>query len=363
MIDIRQSRLGYRSGQVALELRKDIENGMFPAHCRLPSEIELCRRFGVTRPTVRRAIAHLREEGLVSVKRGAGSFVNSSSTTTRNPASSKTISVMYPFDSKSLVAIQAMINEAGCLLCTYSQMEWYWDPQRERQFLEAVRDERPKGLIAFCSPKEPLNDDLLEEIAGLGTRVVHIEPCSEELPGQSYILPDYGHAGYSAICRFVMAGYEDIRFVSMGGAPYEKLLVRGGLDALREIAPHITPAENFVLPVLVADQPEGWDSMRRFLRTITRPTALMCCSTNGSEILIRLARESGIAVPDMLGIAAVWHDDQQNQSLVDHFVVRHMEMVRQAVQAITNEPWRGVRRLVKPEWISRGTLKQRKVQP
>jgi len=362
MIDIRQSRLGYRSGQVALELRKDVENGVFPAHCRLPSEIELCRRFGVTRPTVRRAIAQLREEGLVSVKRGVGSFVNSSSTT-RNPASSKTISVMYPFDTKSLVAIQAMVNEAGHLLCAYSQMDWYWDTHRERRFLEAVRDERRKGLVAFCSPKEPRNDDLLEEIAGLGTRVVHIEPYSEELPGQSYILPDYGHAGYSAICRFVMAGYEDIRFVSMGGAPYEKLLVRGGLDALREIAPHITPDENFVLPVLVADQPEGWDSMRRFLRTITRPTALMCCSSGAAEILLHLAQESGTAVPDMLGIAGVWHDDQPKPPCADHFVVSHLDMARKAIQVITNEPWRGVRRLVKPEWISRGTLKHRSVAP
>lgn len=42
---------------------------------RLPSETELAERFGVNRHTLRRALAVLSREGLVSTRRGLGSFV------------------------------------------------------------------------------------------------------------------------------------------------------------------------------------------------------------------------------------------------------------------------------------------------
>jgi GntR family transcriptional regulator len=41
----------------------------------LPSEAELCTEFGVSRVTVRRALEALRDEGLVTSRRGAGWFV------------------------------------------------------------------------------------------------------------------------------------------------------------------------------------------------------------------------------------------------------------------------------------------------
>lgn len=42
---------------------------------RLPTEMELCEEFSVSRATVREAIRHLREEGLLRARRGSGTFV------------------------------------------------------------------------------------------------------------------------------------------------------------------------------------------------------------------------------------------------------------------------------------------------
>src|SRR6266567_6092979 len=41
----------------------------------MPSENELARRYRTSRPTVRRAIAHLKAEGLVISEQGSGTFV------------------------------------------------------------------------------------------------------------------------------------------------------------------------------------------------------------------------------------------------------------------------------------------------
>ena len=57
------------------ELRASILGGGARGRERLPSENQLAERFGTTRPTVRRALALLKAEGLVSTEQGRGVFV------------------------------------------------------------------------------------------------------------------------------------------------------------------------------------------------------------------------------------------------------------------------------------------------
>jgi len=51
----------------------------------IQSERELCRMFGVSRPTVRHAVRQLVEEGLLAVRQGQGVFINPASITSRLP--------------------------------------------------------------------------------------------------------------------------------------------------------------------------------------------------------------------------------------------------------------------------------------
>ena len=60
---------------VAAELRSAIGEGKHAPGSRLPSERALSERFGVSRVTMRRAIAELEKEGLLRVARGSGAYV------------------------------------------------------------------------------------------------------------------------------------------------------------------------------------------------------------------------------------------------------------------------------------------------
>ena len=60
---------------IAAHLRGDIAEGRYKAGDRLPTESRLAERFGVNRHTVRHALAHLIQEGLVRTRRGSGAFV------------------------------------------------------------------------------------------------------------------------------------------------------------------------------------------------------------------------------------------------------------------------------------------------
>jgi GntR family transcriptional regulator len=66
--------------QVAAAIRDAIASGEFPPGAPLPSETQLIARYGVSRPTVRNAIAALRTEGLIEVIHGKGSFVRGAGT-------------------------------------------------------------------------------------------------------------------------------------------------------------------------------------------------------------------------------------------------------------------------------------------
>lgn len=60
---------------ISEELRREILDGHRPACSRLPAEADLAQRFGVHRNTVRRAIAVLADDGLVTSRRGSGTYV------------------------------------------------------------------------------------------------------------------------------------------------------------------------------------------------------------------------------------------------------------------------------------------------
>lgn len=60
---------------IADTLRRGIADGHYAAGERIPTEAVLAARFGVNRHTVRHAIAHLAEEGLLHTRRGSGVYV------------------------------------------------------------------------------------------------------------------------------------------------------------------------------------------------------------------------------------------------------------------------------------------------
>lgn len=61
--------------QIADVLRARISSGEYPPKY-LVSEVRLGQEFGVARDTMRKAVRHLREEGLLYTVPGLGSFVS-----------------------------------------------------------------------------------------------------------------------------------------------------------------------------------------------------------------------------------------------------------------------------------------------
>ena len=66
-----------KHSRISQELLAEIAAGKYAPSGRLPSEAQLVDRFGVSRPTVARALRDLQDQGLVERRVGSGSFVRS----------------------------------------------------------------------------------------------------------------------------------------------------------------------------------------------------------------------------------------------------------------------------------------------
>lgn len=64
-----------RYRQIAEILRRRIERGELIPNRPIPSEVQLEQEFGVARATARKAVALLRERGLITTVPGLGSYV------------------------------------------------------------------------------------------------------------------------------------------------------------------------------------------------------------------------------------------------------------------------------------------------
>lgn len=61
--------------QVAQQMEEAIESGRIPAGSRLDNEAQIAERFGLSRPTMRQAMQHLSDRGLIVRRRGVGTTV------------------------------------------------------------------------------------------------------------------------------------------------------------------------------------------------------------------------------------------------------------------------------------------------
>jgi GntR family transcriptional regulator len=127
--------------QLFLVLHDEIARGAIAAGEPLPTEQDLCDQFGVSRITVRRALADLASQGYITRRQGVGSFVRENNPTQREQAASRSYddemhqiqfeSEVDVFEFRLCAAPLAVVDKVGLL--------------GEALYVLAVRRERRTG--------------------------------------------------------------------------------------------------------------------------------------------------------------------------------------------------------------------------
>jgi GntR family transcriptional regulator len=112
-----------RYAQVARDLAEGIATGRFPVGSLLPTEFELCDRYGASRHTVRAAIRELQELGLVSRRKKVGTRVEAASPSGGYRQSLASVEDLVQFGAahtrvvreiEDVVADRALAKALGC---------------------------------------------------------------------------------------------------------------------------------------------------------------------------------------------------------------------------------------------------------
>jgi GntR family transcriptional regulator len=119
---------------VAADLRTALQDGTLGADGRLPAEPELARLLGVSRATIREAVAELEEQGLVRRRQGAGTFVQRNLAQVRNNLN---------LNSGMTEMIRAAGKSPGTLPARFAERD---ATSEEREKLELTAGSRVLGM-------------------------------------------------------------------------------------------------------------------------------------------------------------------------------------------------------------------------
>src|SRR5688572_9351575 len=118
-----------RYALLAESLLGKINSGDYPVGELLPTESELCKQFGVSRTTVREALRHLNDMGLLSRRAGVGTLIRAKHATPHYVHAIESISDIFQYAKESgkptllsMGEVKVNKDEAQLLRCAPGQV-------------------------------------------------------------------------------------------------------------------------------------------------------------------------------------------------------------------------------------------------
>ena len=309
--------------RISAEIEAGIQSGRYPAGVRLPSEPRLAAEFGVSRGTLRQALASLRQSGYLDSIPGRGTFV-------RGPrprvveARRRVVGLIVPSITRPalpevLTAIEDELHRRG-----YSLLVGTSGNSREQEDGRVTRilGEGVSGLIVLpidSRPDHSMYRRLVDEAFPLVLIDRHIVGLSIDA-----VLPENLGGAFMAVSHLVELGHRRIAFVSSDNLSTTSVLERlqGYEQALR--AAGIQPDPELVFTRLPAIPPGPIDEDRtiqdnarriaRFLSSREFPTAVFALHDRIAISVLEASATLGLRVPEDLAIVG-FDDDPLAQKL------------------------------------------------
>lgn len=294
-------------------IKSKIINASLKTGDKLPTESELIKETGFSRQTVRVAINHLIEEGLLKSIQGSGTYVSKKaeiySEKKTSPAVIPNSVTMILMDAKTYI-FPEIINGASDIL---AQNNYFLNPlftdcnyDKEREILINILNNPPAGLIL-----EPLNMGYLSGNQQLYKKISEEIPCIfiHTLKGTPYInmpLSDYEGAS-KAIEYLIGLGHKNIGTIYVMNEATGQNRFWGYIDTLKRN--HIPYNVENVLWSSRNDIDHIFTpGFSGFLdRMIEHVTAICCQDDRIAFKLIGYLESKGIRVPQ--DISVVGYDD------------------------------------------------------
>jgi GntR family transcriptional regulator, arabinose operon transcriptional repressor len=309
--------------RISGEIAARIQSGQYPTGAKLPSEPRLADEFGVSRGTLRQALASLRLGGYLDSVQGRGTFVRGPRPrvleSRRRVVGLIVPSVTRPALPAVLTAIEDELHGHGYSLLVGTSGN---TREQEKGRVQRILREGVSGLIVLPIDGRP-DPAAYQQLVDEGFPLVLID---RHIVGLSIdaVLPDNVGGAFMAVSHLIELGHRRIAFISSDNLSTTSVLERlqGYQQALR--ASDIPAELDLVFTRLPAIPPDGVDEERiiqdnarriaRFLSSRPLPTAVFALHDRIAISVLEASAELGLRVPDDLAIVG-FDDDPLAQTL------------------------------------------------
>jgi GntR family transcriptional regulator of arabinose operon len=300
--------------RVRQTLADAIASGQYEPGERLPSESELVKSFGASRPTVNRALRELQLAGVIERRAGSGSYV-------RVDAAGRgyTFGLLIPelgrteiFEPICRGMVEAQHGSNHVLLWASSLGD---EAKLEQQAAHACRQlvaKKVSGIffapLELTAQKDTINRSIAEIFDRAGVPLVLLDRDLVPYPERSaYDLVgiDNRRAGYTITSHLIRCGCRRVVFLGRpGSAPTVDARIAGYGEALA--ADNLEPHASRIEP---DDQAKVKETLSRL-----RPDGFVCANDFTAAKLLKTLNDVGVSVPDQIRMAGI--DDVKYASLL-----------------------------------------------
>jgi GntR family transcriptional regulator of arabinose operon len=289
-------------------LTEQIDSGKFSPGEKIPSENELCDRFGLSRQTIRHAISKLIDDGLVESRQGSGTYVSDQRAREgeRNVIAVVTTYVDDYIFPSTIRGIENTLSDKGySMLLSFSNNT----VGKERQFLMDILGRNDVAGIIIEPVKSALpspNMDLYRKLTDKGIKILLINTFYPELDLPHVSLND-AHCAYRAVNALIDAGHINIGCVLKLDDGQGRERYRGYLKAITEAGlPFSYEHVNWIDTIDIRDGKESLVKVRDRLKGCT---AVFCYNDQVAGMLIEILSDSGIRVPEDMSVIGMDDSD------------------------------------------------------
>ena len=276
---------------------------------KIPSENELCVRFGVSRETVRRAIGILEEQGMLRRVRGSGTYVSHSrreNLEQRNRIAVITTYVESYIFPKTIQGIENVLFEQG-----YSVQISFTNNtlEREKNILLDLLDRDDVAGVIVEGTKSGLpnpNLHLYRQLLNRKVPIIFINTFYPELPVPHVSLNDVG-AAETAVKFLIDKGHKNIGAILKLDDGQGRLRYLGYLKAMEAAGLEVTDSR---MVWIDTDESKQLNFCKdKILNRVEACSALFCYNDQIAFQLIKMLQEQGISVPEQVSVIGVDDSD------------------------------------------------------
>jgi DNA-binding LacI/PurR family transcriptional regulator len=292
-----------KHSRISQELLGEIASGKYAPSGRLPSEAQLVRRFGVSRPTVARALRDLQDRGLVERRVGSGSYV-------RGPVTGdvhRQFGLLIPGLGTTEI-FEVICGELAGLARVHGYgLLWGGTHPRSQGDVRIEDAEelcepfiRSQVFGVFFAPfehaerREEVNRGLVERLRRAGLAVVLLDRDLGAFPTRSefdLVGVDNFAGGYLLADHLLKLGCRELAFAARPhSASTVNARIAGALEAIRDRGLAVSPAF-----VRVGD-PDDPKFARGFVGR-GKVDAVLCANDHVAALMLRSLDRAGVRVP------------------------------------------------------------------